>query len=45
MNRRFKPPRELPTLVLLVVAGLILAAKVPAFRTSYNLTTLGKDAA
>lgn len=45
MNRRFKPPRELPTLVLLVAAGLILAAKVPAFRTSYNLTTLGKDAA
>ena len=45
MTRRFKPPRELPTLVLLLTACLLLAVKVPAFRTSYNLTTLGKDAA
>lgn len=45
MTRRFKPPRELPTLALLAIAFLALAAKVPAFRTSYNLTTLGKDAA
>lgn len=55
MTRRFKPPRELPTLVLLIVAFLALAGRdiylqrvlrqPPAFLTSYNLTALGKDAA
>ncbi len=45
MTRRFKPPRELPTLLVLIAACLTLAVRVPAFRNSYNLTTLGKDAA
>lgn len=45
MSQRFKPPRELPTLALLIAAGLLLTAKVPSFHMPSNLTTLGKDAA
>ncbi len=45
MTRRFKTPRELPTLLVLIVACTLLAVFFPFFRNSSNLTTLGKDAA
>ena len=55
MTRRFKPPRELPTLALVALICLALARhdrylqvflkQPPVFLTTSNLTTLAKDTA
>lgn len=40
-----RTPRELPAFVLLILACLLLAGFVPAFRSYSNLTALGESAA
>jgi ribose transport system permease protein len=40
-----KPPRELPTILLLLALCTGMAAAVPAFRTAANLTVVGQNAA
>ena len=45
MTHRFRMPRELPTLALIVAMVAALALKVPAFRDSGNLSLVGQTAA
>ncbi len=45
MFRPLKTPRELPTLVLLILVCVGMALFVPAFRTPGNLTVVGQNAA
>jgi ribose transport system permease protein len=40
-----KPPRELPTLILLLIVCLGMTLTVPAFHTASNLTVVGQNAA
>lgn len=45
MTRGKKLPRELPTLILLVIVSLVMAIRYPAFRQASNLMLVGENAA
>ena len=45
MTKSFRAVRELPTLLLLLVLGGVMAARVPAFLGVGNLTVVGENAA
>src|SRR5690349_1232116 len=45
MTHSNKTPRELPTLVLVAIVCVVMAALRPAFLTAGNLTVVGQNAA